>query len=60
MKNLIHFLLCAVICLGLTACAGSTKKQDENYNRKKIYLTEEDALKFGVIDEIITDVDKLF
>ena len=44
MKNLIHFLLCAVICLGLTACAGSSKKQDENYNRKKIYLTEEDYL----------------
>ena len=42
MKNLIHFLLCAVICLGLTACAGSSKKQDDN--RKKIYLTEEDYL----------------
>ena len=46
---------------------------DEVYSRTKfdaktikkmktddIYLTEEDALKFGVIDEVITDLDILF
>lgn len=44
MNRSIHFILSVVVCLGLAACAGNTKKQDENYTRKKIYLTEQDYL----------------
>lgn len=44
MKKLILFVLCLGICLGSVACTSNSKKQDEKYNRKKIYLTEEDYL----------------
>ncbi|MBR3603147.1 MAG: hypothetical protein IKL48_00385 [Elusimicrobiaceae bacterium] len=44
MKKLFYFVFCVAVCFSLTACAGNSKKQDDNYNRKKIYLTEEDYL----------------
>jgi len=44
MTKVIHVAFCFLICLGLVACSSNSKKQDDNYNRKKIYLTEEDYL----------------
>ena len=44
MKNILHFVLCAALCLGSVACSSQSKKDTDSYNRKKIYLTEQDYL----------------
>lgn len=43
MKIFIHFIALAVLCGSLAACSSSNKKTDP-YQRKKIYLTEQDYL----------------
>lgn len=42
MKKFIYLAVCSICVLGLAACASNSK--EENYNRKKIYLTEQDYL----------------
>ena len=43
MKLVAKTMIGLFICLGLlAACSGTRKNEDEQYNRRKIYLTEED------------------
>lgn len=44
MKNIFYLFLSLAVCAGLCACTSNTKKDQEKYNRKKIYLTEQDYL----------------
>ena len=46
-------ITCLLVCLGLlAACSGTRKNKDEQYSRRKIYLTEEDyAEEIGDLQE---------
>ena len=44
MKKIFYLFLCVAFCAGLSACTSNSKKNQEKYNRKKIYLTEQDYL----------------